>query len=269
MDEENRQDIGDGKDNYSHGARKAAEAAQKFGQSGGKTGDGSTAANPNSGTNTPSPDNPGGGANPAPQQQMALPPGAETSTNALQKGAEAGVEAAAKSAEAGANAAAAAVKAGAESGKAIAEIAAGTAAGGPWGAALSAAWAMRHTLFKILVCACLVLMFLIAMIVSLPAIMFNYIFRTDPASAGVPASYDIHELYEDLANVIADAVTTGHEDALERVTQIIAAGGYDSERSMQALIDISAQHRRNMTLLLYWLHILRQWDSAERQGTVW
>ena len=40
-----------------------------------------------------------------------------------------------------------------DGGKAAAEIAAGTAAGGPWGAILSAAWAMRHTLFKILVCS--------------------------------------------------------------------------------------------------------------------
>ena len=50
-----------------------------------------------------------------------------------------------------ANAAAATVQAGVEGGKAVAEIAAGTAAGGPWGAILSAAWAMRHTLYKILI----------------------------------------------------------------------------------------------------------------------
>ena len=52
---------------------------------------------------------------------------------------------------AGANAAAATVKAGVEGGKAVAEIAAGTAAGGPWGAILSAAWSLRHTLYKVLI----------------------------------------------------------------------------------------------------------------------
>ena len=74
---------------------------------------------------------------------------------AKEAGIETAKQAAVKGAEAGANAAAATVQAGVEGGKAVAEIAAGTAAGGPWGAILSAAWAMRHTLFKILVCICL------------------------------------------------------------------------------------------------------------------
>ena len=83
---------------------------------------------------------------------------------AKQAGQEAAKQAAAKGVEAGANAAAATVQAGVEGGKAVAEIAAGTAAGGPWGAILSAAWALRHTLFKVLICICLSLVFLIVMI---------------------------------------------------------------------------------------------------------
>ena len=74
---------------------------------------------------------------------------------AKEAGKETAKQAAVKGAEAGANAAAATVQAGVEGGKAVTEIAAGTAADGPWGAILSAAWAMRHTLFKILVCICL------------------------------------------------------------------------------------------------------------------
>ena len=88
-------------------------------------------------------------------------------------GKQAAKQAAKKGAEAAANAAAATVKAGVEGGKAVAEIAAGTAAGGPWGAIISAAWAMRHTLFKILVCLCLSVVFLIVMIVELPGIIIN------------------------------------------------------------------------------------------------
>ena len=65
-------------------------------------------------------------------------------------GKQAAKQAAAKGAEATVNSAAATIKAGVETGKAVSEIAAGTAAGGPWGAIISAAWAMRHTLFKIL-----------------------------------------------------------------------------------------------------------------------
>lgn len=62
---------------------------------------------------------------------------------------EIGNQTALKGAETAGNAAAASVSAGVETGKAVSNMAAGTAIGGPWGAALSAAWAMRHTLFKV------------------------------------------------------------------------------------------------------------------------
>lgn len=94
---------------------------------------------------------------------------------AKQASKEAAKQAAAKGAEATANAAASTVQAGVEGGKAVAEIAAGTASGGPWGAIISAAWAMRHTLYKILICICLVLVFLIVMIASLPSIIWDYL----------------------------------------------------------------------------------------------
>ena len=88
-------------------------------------------------------------------------------------------ETAKKGAEATSRAAAATVKASVEGGKAAAQIAAGTAAGGPVGAAISIAWSMRHTLFKILICVCLSLTFLIVMIVSLPSIIMDSIFGTN------------------------------------------------------------------------------------------
>lgn len=75
---------------------------------------------------------------------------AQMAKAAKQAGQEAAKQTAAKGAEATANAAAATVQASVEGGKAAAEIATGTAMGGPWGAILSAAWALRHTLFKIL-----------------------------------------------------------------------------------------------------------------------
>lgn len=98
---------------------------------------------------------------------------------AKEAGKETAKQAAVKGAEAGANAAAATVQAGVEGGKAVAEIAAGTAAGGPWGAILSAAWAMRHTLFKILVCICLFFLVIIVLIVSLPSVVTNSVFGLD------------------------------------------------------------------------------------------
>ena len=48
-------------------------------------------------------------------------------------------------------AAGASVSGGIKVGKAVAGIAKGAAAGGPWGAIASAAWSMRHTLYKLLV----------------------------------------------------------------------------------------------------------------------
>lgn len=121
MAEPNKQQIGDGADNYGSAVNNAAKAAKQ----------------------------------------------------ATKAGKEVAKQAAAKGAEATANAAAATVKAGVEGGKAVAEIAAGTASGGPWGAIISAAWAMRHTLFKILVCICLCVVFLIVLIVELPGILIN------------------------------------------------------------------------------------------------
>ena len=154
---------------------------------------------------------------------------------AKQAGQETAKQAAAKGAEATANAAAATVKASVEGGKAAAEIAAGTAAGGPWGAILSAAWAMRHTLFKILVCICLFLLFLIVMIVSLPSIVSNSIFGLDGTPPVDGAS--LQGAYSELSEVVSDVVDAGYDTSLARVEQIIEDGGYDYDLSMDALIN--------------------------------
>ena len=79
---------------------------------------------------------------------------ANAASNVSKAVRQAGQKAASDSAEA---AASGAMKAGGTA----ANIAKGTAAGGPWGAVLAAAWSMRHTLYKILICVCLSLVFLI------------------------------------------------------------------------------------------------------------
>ena len=81
--------------------------------------------------------------------------------------------------EAAANATAAVAQAGLEGGKAVSEVAAGTAAGGPWGAILAAAWALRKPLFKVLICIGLVILFFIIAVVALPSIISNNLFHTD------------------------------------------------------------------------------------------
>ena len=157
---------------------------------------------------------------------------------AKQASKEAAKQAAAKGAEATANAAANTVKAGVEGGKAVAEIAAGTASGGPWGAIISAAWAMRHTLYKILICICLVLVFLIVMIASLPSIIWDYLMGggDNPAFSSANAA-SVVVAYDELTDDVTALVDTGYDQALASVETIIQNGGYDHELSMQALIN--------------------------------
>lgn len=167
--------------------------------------------------------------------------GQDNYAQAAQKAAEAAKEigkaSAAKGAEATANAAAHTVQASVEGGKAVAEVAAGTASAGPVGAILSAAWAMRHTLFKILICACLLLTFFICAIVSLPSIIFNNTFRTDPDSVDPNASTDVYQVFEEMSGAVSDCVSNGYDLALAEVERIIADGEYDYTLSMEALIN--------------------------------
>lgn len=156
---------------------------------------------------------------------------------AKEAGKETAKQAAVKGAEAGANAAAATVQAGVEGGKAVAEIAAGTAAGGPWGAILSAAWAMRHTLFKILVCICLFFLVIIVLIVSLPSVVTNSVFGLDGSMVDMENHTTLLESYNDLAADISAVVEEGYDAALAKVEQIIEDGGYDYDLSMDALIN--------------------------------
>ena len=154
---------------------------------------------------------------------------------AKQAGQEAAKQTAVKGAEATANAAAATVKASVEGGKAAAEIAAGTAAGGPWGAILSAAWAMRHTLFKILICICLFLLFLITMIVSLPTIVSNSIFGLDGTQPAEGAT--LMSAYTEMSGAVSDVVDEGYNQSLAYADKLITDGGYDYDLSMDALVN--------------------------------
>lgn len=147
-----------------------------------------------------------------------------------------GAKTAAAGAAAGvANSYAALVKAGVEGGKAVSEIAAGTAAGGPWGAVLSTAWSLRHTLYKILVCICLFFLILIVLLTSLPTIVTNQVFGLNGADMTSPLT--LSQSMTKLSGVVADALEEAHQAALERVNVLISEGGYDQELSLEALDD--------------------------------
>ncbi len=190
MAEEEKQQVGDGADNYGQAASQMAKAVGQSGQAAAK-----------------------------------------------QAGKEAAKQAAKAGAEATANTSAAVVQAGVEGGKAVAQVAAGTAVGGPWGAILSALWALRHTLFKILVFLCLLLLLFIVMIVSLPSILMNAVFGLDGTAVDMENPVTLQESYNEMSGAVSDVVDQGYNRALEKVEQIIQDGGYDYDLSMEALIN--------------------------------
>lgn len=193
--------------------------------------------------------------------------GAKQMANAAkQAGKETAKQAAAAGAEATANAAAATVQAGVEGGKAVAEVAAGTAAGGPWGAILSAAWALRHTLYKILICICLFFLIIIMLIVSLPSIILNSVFGLDGTMVDMENPTTLMDSYNDLAADVSAAVDGGYTLSLEKVEQIIADGGYDYDMSMEALINYaqsSAGYDVSYILAAYSASLQQQGTSKE------
>lgn len=143
------------------------------------------------------------------------------------------------SGKAAANSAAGLVKAGTQSGKAVSEIAAGTASGGPWGALLAAAWSMRHTLYKVLICACLILLIFVILIVSLPTVVTNRLFGLDGEQ--IDESATLLSAYTEMAGAVTDAIDAGYDAAMARVEAIIAENGYDYDLSMDALVDYAKE----------------------------
>ena len=142
-------------------------------------------------------------------------------------------EAARQGAEATANAAASTVKAGVETGKAVSEIATGTASGGPWGAIIAAAWAMRHTLFKILVSITIFLLIIIIAILSIPSIIFDTIFGRK--FTGNENQTAIVQAYDALSSTVDTVIDLAFELTLGRVDDIITGGGYNYSMSMNHL----------------------------------
>ncbi len=154
--------------------------------------------------------------------------------NAAKKaGKETAKQTAKKGAEATVNATTAVVKAGAQTGKAAAEIASGTAAGGPWGAIISAAWSMRHTLFKILVCLCLALVFIIVLVVGIPAIIIDRVVDFVVEEIINP----IVDAFNYVVDGIADIIGLGHDSSETKIGKMIQNGNYDYALSMAALVD--------------------------------
>ncbi len=134
------------------------------------------------------------------------------------------------------NAAVSTVAGSAKVGKAVAGIAKGAAAGGIWGAVIAAAWSLKNTLFKILVCVGMFLLILIITIVSLPSIIFENLFSfgKDDFVGGGNALY---ASYDDLSLSIADVISGAYQSTVSRVMNTITLGGYDLVLSMGNFTD--------------------------------
>lgn len=136
------------------------------------------------------------------------------------------------------NASAAIVNAGVESGKAVSEIAVGTATGGAWGAILSAAWSLRHTLYKILICLCFVMLVIIVIISSLPSIVVKNLFGIDGDKPD--DSTTIESVYSEMSEDLANVVDEGYDFAVDKADKLIENGGYDYELSKEALNNMAS-----------------------------
>ena len=119
---------------------------------------------------------------------------------------------------------------------------------------------MRNTLFKIVVFLCLFLSVLIVLIVSLPSIVTNNVFRTDPTTVDLNAPTDLVGNFDDVSATITSCVQAGYDAALSRVSAIIADGGYDQELSMQAATTTSAIH---------WLPTPHHWSRGAPARQIW
>ena len=180
--------------------------------------------------------------------------------NAFQQAGQAGGR------QAVANGAAALLHSGIKGGKAVSEIAAGTAAGGPWGAILSAAWSLRHTLFKILVCLCLLVLLFVILIVSIPSVVLNGVFGLNGAVIDMDNPMSMMQSYEEMSATVSAAVDRGYRLALERVDQLILDGGYDYELSIESLIDeakSASGFNAAYVLAAYSASMLQQGTSAD------
>ena len=164
------------------------------------------------------------------------------------------------------NGAAALVQSGIKSGKAVSEIAAGTAAGGPWGAILSAAWSLRHTLFKILACLCVLLLIFVILIVSIPSVVLNGVFGLNGSIVDMDNPMSMMQSYEEMSAEVSAAVNQGYQVALDRVDQLIQDGGYDYELSIESLIDeakSASGFNAAYVLAAYSASMLQQGTSAD------
>ena len=104
-----------------------------------------------------------------------------------------------------------------KTGKAIAGVAKGAAAGGPYGAIAAFAWENRALIAKIIAASCLVLAIPIMFIIMLPSLIFGDISDVNPSDvmnndAAIVANISTAE------NTVNDCILAAHQDVLDRIS---------------------------------------------------
>lgn len=133
-----------------------------------------------------------------------------------------------------ARAAAEAVKGAAKVGSSAAKVAAGTAVGGPAGAAVQLALAFKEPIIKtVITVIVLFFLFMTVLIEALPSIVMNDVLGLN----GVQPTMTVEESYRRKLNIVVDTLERAHENALESVKRMITDGGYDMDRSLEEIAD--------------------------------
>lgn len=120
-------------------------------------------------------------------------------------------------------------------GSKLPQIAAKGLAGGTSGAVAMAVWESRHTLYRVLICMCLFVTFMVVLLVSLPSIVSTKVFGFDgtPPEEGI----DLMTSFTELSDAVSEIVEAGYDHSISKVESIIMNGGYDYDLSMEALVD--------------------------------
>lgn len=117
-----------------------------------------------------------------------------------------------------------------KTGKAIAGVAKGAAAGGPYGAAIGLAWSSRKLIGKIIVAALVLLMLPVLFILMLPALIFGGLTSSSAPGATEPILNDnaaIVENVNDIAFSVNQILGEGIADAESRIADDFASTGGD------------------------------------------
>ena len=138
--------------------------------------------------------------------------------------------------------AASAIQGAVKTGKAVAGIAKGTAAGGPYGAAAAALWANRKLVGKIILAVLLILALPVLFILMLPSLIFGGLSDAfSPANQEVPILNDNTAIVENVNNIsfsINSIMAEALDDVIERINRDFTSSGGDQ-------IEINNPHEGN------------------------